>query len=46
MDRVGKSLPPELRCTGRGGLSVTPAARKIQKKLQVQAAETTKTERS
>ena len=46
MDAVGKNLPPELRCTGRGGLSVTPAARKIQKKLQRQAAETTKTERS
>jgi L-serine dehydratase len=34
MDAVGKSLPPELRCTGRGGLSVTPAAKAIDKKLR------------
>ena len=34
MDRVGKSLPPELRCTGRGGLSITPTARRIEKQLQ------------
>jgi L-serine dehydratase len=35
MDAVGKSLPPELRCTGRGGLSNTPTARKIEKDLQI-----------
>lgn len=34
MDAVGRSLPPELRCTGRGGLSVTPTARKIERQLQ------------
>lgn len=34
MDRVGKSLPSELRCTGRGGLSITPTARSIEKELQ------------
>ncbi len=33
MDAVGKSLPMELRCTGLGGLSITPAAEKIRKKL-------------
>jgi len=26
---VGKMLPPELRCTTRGGLAVTPSARKL-----------------
>jgi L-serine dehydratase len=34
LDRVGKSLPRELRCTGLGGLSVTPAAREIERGLQ------------
>jgi L-serine dehydratase len=34
MDKVGKSLPPELRCTGRGGLSITPTARTIENKLK------------
>ncbi len=33
MDRVGKSLPRELRCTALGGLAITPAARKIEKGL-------------
>lgn len=33
MDRVGKSLPRELRCTALGGLSLTPTARKLEKKL-------------
>ncbi len=33
MDTVGKSLPMELRCTGLGGLSKTPAAEKIRKRL-------------
>ncbi len=33
MDRVGKSLPAELRCTALGGLSVTPTSREIEKRL-------------
>jgi L-serine dehydratase len=27
---VGRALPPELRCTSRGGLAVTPAAQKLK----------------
>jgi L-serine dehydratase len=34
MDRVGKGLPPELRCTALGGLSITPTAKKIERTLQ------------
>ncbi len=34
MDRVGKSLPHELRCTALGGLSLTPSAREIEKNLK------------
>lgn len=34
MDRVGRSLPRELRCTALGGLSLTPAARAIAKRLK------------
>lgn len=34
MDRVGRSLPRELRCTALGGLSTTPSARAIEKKLK------------
>ena len=33
---VGIQLPPELRCTGKGGLSQTPAALEIQKRLEDQ----------
>lgn len=33
MDRVGKCLPRELRCTALGGLALTPAARKIEERL-------------
>jgi L-serine dehydratase len=33
MDRVGKSLPRELRCTALGGLSVTHTARKVEREL-------------
>lgn len=33
MDSVGRALPHELRCTGRGGLAVTPTALKIEKEL-------------
>jgi L-serine dehydratase len=34
MKSVGDSLPASLRCTGLGGLSVTPAAMKLHKKLK------------
>lgn len=34
MDRVGKNLPPELRCTALGGLSTTSTSREIEKKLK------------
>ena len=34
MYNCGKMLPPELRCTGRGGLSVTDAARNIYNRLK------------
>jgi L-serine dehydratase len=34
MDRVGRSLPHELRCTALGGLATTPSAREIEKKLK------------
>jgi L-serine dehydratase len=34
MDRVGKSIPFELRCTALGGLSVTKTSKRIQKKLE------------
>jgi len=33
MYSCGRMLPPELRCTGRGGLSVTETARAIYEKL-------------
>ncbi len=33
MDRVGKSIPSELRCTARGGLSITRTSKMIEKKL-------------
>lgn len=33
MDRVGRSLPRELRCTAIGGLSVTETSRQIEKRL-------------
>jgi L-serine dehydratase len=34
MDRVGRSLPAELRCTGLGGLAVTPASRAVAERLK------------
>jgi L-serine dehydratase len=34
MDRVGKSLPRELRCTALGGLSISPSAKKLEKKFK------------
>jgi L-serine dehydratase len=33
MNRVGRSLPMELRCTTLGGLSITPASKALEKKL-------------
>jgi L-serine dehydratase len=36
MDKVGKSLPRELRCTALGGLAITPAAKEIEKNLEIQ----------
>ncbi|MEJ5359114.1 MAG: L-serine ammonia-lyase, iron-sulfur-dependent, subunit alpha [Desulfobacterales bacterium] len=33
MADVGRRLPPELRCTGGGGLSLTPTARAIARRL-------------
>jgi L-serine dehydratase len=33
MDRVGKSLPHELRCTALGGLSITKTSKEIEKML-------------
>jgi len=36
MDRVGKSLPRELRCTALGGLAITPSAKEIEKTLMNQ----------
>jgi len=34
MLRVGRSLPAELRCTAKGGLSITPTARRIEARLK------------
>ncbi|MBI5577990.1 MAG: L-serine ammonia-lyase, iron-sulfur-dependent, subunit alpha [Deltaproteobacteria bacterium] len=33
MDRIGKGLPMELRCTNLGGLSITAAAKALEKRL-------------
>jgi L-serine dehydratase len=38
MDRVGKALPRELRCTALGGLSVTRTSREIEFKLNTRRA--------
>jgi L-serine dehydratase len=35
LDRVGKSIPHELRCTALGGLSITKTSKEIEKKLQM-----------
>ncbi len=35
MDRVGRSLPMELRCTTLGGLSITPTSKAVEKKLSL-----------
>ena len=34
MDRVGRSLPFQLRCTALGGLSVTKTSKAIEAKLK------------
>ena len=34
MDRVGRSLPRELRCTALGGLSTTKTAKEIERRLE------------
>jgi L-serine dehydratase len=34
MDRVGKSLPRELRCTALGGLAITPTAKELEERLR------------
>jgi L-serine dehydratase len=34
MDRVGRSLPRELRCTALGGLSITKTSKSIKKRLE------------
>jgi L-serine dehydratase len=36
MDRVGRSLPHELRCTALGGLAITPSAKELERKLLYQ----------
>ncbi|SHO52422.1 L-serine ammonia-lyase, iron-sulfur-dependent, subunit alpha [Desulfopila aestuarii] len=33
MDNVGRALPHELRCTARGGLSLTPTSKRIEQAL-------------
>jgi L-serine dehydratase len=34
MDRVGKSISPELRCTALGGLSITKTSKAIEQRMQ------------
>ena len=40
MDKVGKSLPHELRCTALGGLSITSTAKSIERDLTVRGRKT------
>jgi len=35
LDRVGKSMPHELRCTALGGLSITKTSKEIEQRLQM-----------
>jgi L-serine dehydratase len=35
LDRVGKSIPHELRCTALGGLSITRTSKEIEQRLQM-----------
>jgi L-serine dehydratase len=39
MDAVGKSLPHSLRCTALGGLSVTPASKRIEEALKAKGSQ-------
>jgi len=39
MDKVGKSIPNDLRCTTLGGLSITKTSKEIEKKLAANAPE-------
>lgn len=39
MDKVGKAIAHELRCTALGGLSVTPASREIEERLNAGEAQ-------
>jgi L-serine dehydratase len=39
MDRVGKSLPMELRCTTLGGLSITATSQALEKKLALKISQ-------
>jgi len=41
MDKVGRSLPQELRCTALGGLSVTLTSRAIEARLKQQQQQST-----
>ena len=34
MNRVGRAMPRELRCTALGGLAITPSAKKIEEGLR------------
>ena len=34
MHKVGQSLPCELRCTGKGGLAMTPTAKALERNLE------------
>jgi L-serine dehydratase len=36
LDRVGKSMPHELRCTALGGLSITRTSKEIEERLKRQ----------
>ncbi len=36
MNQVGHSIPHTLRCTNLGGLSITPAAKALERKLAEQ----------
>ena len=33
MDSIGRSMPCEVRCTGLGGLAVTPTSQKLEAEL-------------
>jgi L-serine dehydratase len=35
MDKVGRSIPYDLRCTALGGLSVTKTSKSIEKELNL-----------